>query len=58
MAWEEWVPTRMLMCPWGERRAFLRDESRWDALREAAALITISVFKLISYDLGVALSGY
>lgn len=26
---EEWVPTRTLMCAWGERQAFLRDESRW-----------------------------
>jgi hypothetical protein len=34
---EEWVPTRTLMCPWGERQAFLRDESRWSALQEAAA---------------------
>jgi hypothetical protein len=34
---EEWMPTRTLMCPWGERRAFLRDESRWNALLKAAA---------------------
>jgi hypothetical protein len=34
---EEWVPTRTLVCSWGERRAFLRDESRWDALQQAAA---------------------
>ena len=34
---EEWVPTRTVMCPWGERQAFLRDESRWNALQEAAA---------------------
>jgi hypothetical protein len=34
---EEWVPTRTLMCPWGQRQAFLRDESRWDALQQAAA---------------------
>lgn len=33
---EEWVSTRTLMCPWGEREAFLRDESRWNALQEAA----------------------
>lgn len=33
---EEWVPTRTLKCPWGERQAFLRDESRWNALREAS----------------------
>lgn len=26
------------MCPWGERQAFLRDESRWNALQQAAAL--------------------
>lgn len=32
---EEWVPTRTLICPWAERRAFLRDETRWNALREA-----------------------
>jgi hypothetical protein len=25
------------MCPWGDRRAFQRDESRWKALQEAAA---------------------
>jgi hypothetical protein len=34
---EEWVPTRTLMCPWGARQAFLHDESRWNALLEAAA---------------------
>jgi hypothetical protein len=34
---EEWVPTRTLMCLWGERQAFLRDESRWNALQQAAA---------------------
>jgi hypothetical protein len=34
---EEWVPTRTVTCPWGERKAFLRDESRWSALQEAAA---------------------
>jgi hypothetical protein len=33
---EEWVPTRALVCPWAERAAFLRDESRGKALREAA----------------------
>lgn len=25
------------MCPWGERQVFLRDESRWNALQQAAA---------------------
>ncbi|MEU5852253.1 hypothetical protein [Saccharopolyspora shandongensis] len=25
---EEWVPTRLLACPWGERKALLRDEGR------------------------------
>jgi hypothetical protein len=34
---EEWVPTRTLMCAWAERQAFRRDESRWNALQEAAA---------------------
>lgn len=34
---QEWVPTRTLRCAWGERQAFLRDESRWNALQEAAA---------------------
>ena len=31
------MPIRTLMCPWGQRQAFLRDESRWDALQQAAA---------------------
>jgi hypothetical protein len=31
---EEWVPTRTVMCPWGKRQAFLRDDSRWSALRD------------------------
>lgn len=34
---EEWVPTRTLMAPWGQRQAFLRDESKWNTLQEAAA---------------------
>ena len=34
---EEWVPTRSLMCPWADRGAFLRDESRHAALQHAAA---------------------
>ena len=34
---EEWAPTRTVMCPWGERQAFLRVEPRWHALQEAAA---------------------
>jgi hypothetical protein len=34
---EEWVRTRTLMCRWGERSPFLRDESRWTVLRQAAA---------------------
>ena len=40
---EEWVQTRLLACPWGERKELLRDEERaahvdaagnavWDAL--------------------------
>ena len=33
---EEWVPTRTMMAPWGQRQAFLRDESRWNALQQAA----------------------
>jgi hypothetical protein len=33
---DEWVPTRTLVCPWGERQAFLRDESRWNAVHHAA----------------------
>jgi hypothetical protein len=34
---EEWVPTRTLMSLWVERQAFLRDESRWNALQQAAS---------------------
>jgi hypothetical protein len=34
---EEWVPTRTLLCRWAERSPFLRDESRWTALQQAAA---------------------
>ena len=34
---EEWVPTRSLLCLWAERSLFLRDESRWAALQQAAA---------------------
>ena len=34
---DEWIPTRMLRCRWAERSAFLRDESRWLALQQAAA---------------------
>jgi hypothetical protein len=34
---EEWVPTRTLLCRWAERSPFLRDESRWAALQQAAA---------------------
>lgn len=33
---EEWVPTRQIMCPWGERRAYLRDERREAELRAAS----------------------
>ena len=33
---EEWVPTRTMMVRWGQRQAFLRDESRWNALQQAA----------------------
>jgi hypothetical protein len=36
---EEWVPTRTVVCLWGERQAFLRDESRWHALQEATARV-------------------
>jgi hypothetical protein len=31
------VATRTVMCPWDQRQAFLRDESRWKTLQEAAA---------------------
>lgn len=30
---EEYVHARQIICPWGERKAFLRDEDRMDALR-------------------------
>jgi len=33
---EEWVPTRTMMAPWGQRQAFLRDESRWNVLQQVA----------------------
>lgn len=44
---EEWVPSRLLVCPWGERHAVLRDERRareldaadeglWDRITEDA----------------------
>ena len=29
---DEWVSTRTVRCPWGERRAYLRDRERTDAL--------------------------
>ncbi|HUY49802.1 MAG TPA: hypothetical protein VMV92_29485 [Streptosporangiaceae bacterium] len=34
---QEWVPTRTLLSPWADRARFLRDESRWAALQQAAA---------------------
>lgn len=34
---EEWVPTRLLACPWGERTALLRDEERAGRLAAADA---------------------
>lgn len=52
---DEWVPTRLVACPWGERKALLRDEERaraqeaangriWDAVTEEAisAVMTAS----------------
>lgn len=32
---EEWAPSRTLVCRWGERAAFLRDETRLAAIKEA-----------------------
>jgi hypothetical protein len=34
---EEWVRTRHLACPWGERKVFQRDEERTARLREVSA---------------------
>jgi hypothetical protein len=34
---EEWIATRALLCRWGERAKFLRDEQRANRLAEAAA---------------------
>ena len=52
---DEWVPTRQIACPWGERKTLLRDEERartlaaadrrvWDAVVEEAvsAVMTAS----------------
>ena len=36
---EEWVPSRTLVCPWGDRSAFLRDEQRAARLREASEAV-------------------
>lgn len=33
---EEWLPTRTLLCRWGERRAFFRDRERVQALAASA----------------------
>ena len=33
---QEWLRTRSLMCVWADRRALLRDESRQEALQQAA----------------------
>jgi hypothetical protein len=33
---EEWVVSNSLLCPWGERKAFLRDERAECALRQAS----------------------
>jgi hypothetical protein len=33
---EEWVATRCLICPWGERKHYLRDEERAAAIRAAS----------------------
>jgi hypothetical protein len=33
---EEWLATRALVCPWGQRREFLRDEERAAAIKEAS----------------------
>jgi hypothetical protein len=36
---DEWVPTRQVACPWGDRKALLRDEERTRALAAADARI-------------------
>ena len=33
---DEWLATRCLICPWGERKKYLRDEERAAALRAAS----------------------
>lgn len=33
---QEWVKTRHLMCPWTQRKAFLRDEEQWALLRQVS----------------------
>jgi hypothetical protein len=36
---EEWVSTRQLLCPWGERQALLRDRQRQDGLNKDSDMI-------------------
>jgi hypothetical protein len=45
---EEWLLTRCLICPWGERREFLRDEERAAALSTASNEIDDVVEEAIS----------
>jgi hypothetical protein len=45
---EEWLPTRSLVCPWGERRAFLRDEERAAALAQVSGDVDYVVQEAIS----------
>lgn len=45
---DEWIPTRCLICLWGERKAFLRDEQRAAALRAASDEVDAVVQEAIS----------
>jgi hypothetical protein len=45
---EEWLSTRCLICPWGERKAFVRDEERAAAIRAASEEIDAVVEEAIS----------
>lgn len=40
---EEWLPTRDLICSWGEVRAYVRDEKRLKALQDASASERVEV---------------
>ena len=44
---EEWVPNRYLVCRWGERQRFLRDEERLHALKQDVAGLDSVVWEAI-----------